>query len=111
MWGGRFASAPAHAFDRLNRSLPVDQRLWAQDLIGSMAWTRALKRAGILTASEERQMLDGLERIKSRLADGPIEDAPDEDIHTLVERLLFDEVGELAGKLHTRSLPQRPGGD
>jgi argininosuccinate lyase len=101
MWGGRFALGPAEALDALNRSLPVDHRLWPQDVTASKAWVHALGRAGVLNASEESQLLDGLDRVGERLADGAAVGAPDEDIHTLVERLLYEEVGAAAGKLHT----------
>lgn len=101
MWGGRFAGSPADAFAALNRSLPVDHRLWPYDIRGSQAWTRALKVAGVLTENEERLMVDGLERVAKRLAAGQPAAEPDEDVHTLVERLLYDEIGDLAGKLHT----------
>src|SRR5258705_3493282 len=101
MWGGRFALGPSEALDALNRSLPVDHRLWPQDVFASKAWVHALCRAGVLTATEETQLLEGLDRVADRLADGAAVGAPDEDVHTLVERLLYDEVGAVAGKLHT----------
>ena len=101
MWGGRFALGPAEALNALNRSLPVDHRLWPQDVAASKAWVHALARAGVLTAAEEVALLDGLDRVAERLADGAAVGAPDEDIHTLVERLLYEDIGPLAGKLHT----------
>ncbi len=101
MWGGRFRSRPAESFEALNRSLPVDYRLWSYDIRASQAWVRALAKAGILTAEEEDQLLCGLDRVATRLSQGGEEGATDEDVHTLVERLLYEEVGELAGKLHT----------
>src|SRR6266545_1218154 len=102
MWGGgRFALGPSEALDALNRSLPVDHRLWPQDVAASKAWVHALCRAGVLTAPEESQLLDGLDRVAEKLADGAAVGAPDEDVHTLVERLLYAEVGAVAGKLHT----------
>lgn len=104
LWGGRFRAGPDPALDRLNRSLPVDQRLWRQDIRGSIAWVRALEGAGVLTAAEAAALVEGLEAVRARLAEWTAADweaAPDEDIHTLVERLLGEEVGALAGKLHT----------
>ncbi len=101
MWGGRFALGPSEALDALNRSLPVDHRLWPQDVAASKAWVHALCQAGVVTANEEAQLLGGLDRVADQLADGAAVGAPDEDIHTLVERLLYNEVGGLAGKLHT----------
>ncbi|HVH67914.1 MAG TPA: argininosuccinate lyase [Gemmatimonadales bacterium] len=101
MWGGRFAVGPGEALDALNRSLPVDHRLWPQDVTASKAWVHALGRVVVLTPNEEAQLLDGLDRVAERLADGAAVGAPDEDVHTLVERLLYEDVGALAGKLHT----------
>src|ERR1700694_4390824 len=101
MWGGRFALGPSEALDALNRSLPVDHRLWPQDVAASKGWVHALGRVRVLSPAEEAQLLEGLDRAAARLADGPAVGAPDEDVHTLVERLLYDEVGAVAGKLHT----------
>ena len=101
MWGGRFVLGPSEALDALNRSLPVDHRLWPQDVAASKAWVHALCQAGVVTANEEAQLLGGLDRVADQLADGAAVGAPDEDVHTLVERLLYNEVGGLAGKLHT----------
>src|SRR5213594_3339799 len=101
MWGGRFALGPAEALDALNRSLPVDHRLWPQDVAASKAWVHALCQAGVVTVNEEAQLLGGLDRVADQLADGAAVGASDEDVHTLVERLLYNEVGGLAGKLHT----------
>jgi argininosuccinate lyase len=101
MWGGRFAEPMDPRLDRLNRSLPVDRRLWREDLATNRAWVRALERCGILTPPERETMLAGLATVESALAAGAAETAADEDIHSLVERLLGDAVGPVAGKLHT----------
>jgi argininosuccinate lyase len=101
MWGGRFTAGPADAMAALNNSLPIDHRLWQQDLRASKAWVNALAGAGVVTANEEEVLLMGLERVEERIADGAAIGADDEDIHTLVERLLYEEVGAVAGKLHT----------
>jgi argininosuccinate lyase len=101
LWGGRFEQGLEDAADRLNRSLSVDHRLWPQDVRAARAWVLALGRAGVLEPEEEVQLVAGLERVGERLADGAAAGAPDEDVHTLVERLLYEEVGELAGKLNT----------
>lgn len=85
----------------LNRSLDVDHRLWKQDVRGSRAWARALAEAGVISGDEARELDEGLLRVEARLATGEGFDAPDEDIHSLVERMLFEEAGPVAGKLHT----------
>ena len=101
LWGGRHGGAPAASLDDLNRSLPVDIRLWREDVEGSRAWVQALARAGVLTSAEARTLDQGLIAVAGKIAAGAAVGAPDEDIHTLVERLLHEEVGAVAGKLHT----------
>src|SRR5213593_4474717 len=105
MWGGggRFALGPSEALDALNRSLPVDHRLWPQDVAASKAWVHALCRAGVLNTSEEAQLLEGLDRVADKLADGAAVGAPDEDVHTLVERLLDAAVAALGRTLVARA--------
>ncbi len=104
MWGGRFGEGPAPELDRLNRSLPTDRRLWREDLQCGAAWVAALAGAGVLSEVEARRLRDGLAAVGAQLngwSDADWAAAPDEDIHTLVERLLAEHVGPLAGKLHT----------
>ena len=88
--------------EALNRSLGVDWRLWPHDVRGSRAWARGLGRAGILTPEEVRRIDRGLVAVASRLEKRPgPEGLPEEDIHTVVERMLIEEIGDLGGKLHT----------
>ena len=91
----------AGAMVPLNRSLDVDIRLWPQDVRGSRAWAQALVNAGVLEKAEGVTLLEGLDRVAARLTERDHSDEADEDIHSLVERLLHEEVGEVAGKLHT----------
>jgi argininosuccinate lyase len=101
LWGGRYAAGPAQSLDQLNRSLDVDRRLWREDIEGSRAWVQALLRAGVLDAGEAQTLDGGLKRVAQRLQHDFPPNATDEDIHSLVERLLYEEVGAVAGKLHT----------
>jgi len=101
LWGGRFGEGMADAMVPLNRSLNVDYRLWPQDIRGSQAWARALVIAGVLTHEEGSTLVSGLEKVARTLSGGDLSDAPDEDVHSLVERLLREEAGPVAGKLHT----------
>jgi argininosuccinate lyase len=90
--------------DRLNRSLPVDRRMWREDIRGSRAWAKALGAAGVLSEAEATALDAGLAQVAARLGawgEADWESAPDEDIHSLVERLLYEEAGAVAGKLHT----------
>lgn len=101
LWGGRSAEGPAPTLEDLNRSLPVDVRLWKEDIEASRAWVQALARVGVLEMAEARILDRGLLAVQARVQNGAAEGAADEDIHTLVERLLYEEVGDVAGKLHT----------
>ncbi len=104
LWGGRFAAEPAPEMDRLNRSLPVDMRLWREDVAGSQAWASAIAAAGVVSHAEWLRLQAGLDRVAARLDAWTADEwraAPDEDVHSLVERLLYEEAGDVAGKLHT----------
>jgi argininosuccinate lyase len=101
MWGGRFAEPMDPRLDRLNRSLPTDRRLWREDLDTNRAWVHALAGAGVLAAQERDSLLAGLEEVERRLSAGVADGAEDEDIHSLIERLLGEIAGGVGGKLHT----------
>ncbi|MDQ6717999.1 MAG: lyase family protein, partial [Gemmatimonadota bacterium] len=101
LWGGRFASPTAAALDALNRSIGVDFRLWPFDIRLSRAWALALRDAGVLTPPEADTIRRGLEAVAQRIEAGEIVDPQDEDVHTMVDRLLHEAVGDVASKLHT----------
>lgn len=101
LWGGRFASGPSPLLDAVNRSIGVDFRLWPFDIRLSQAWAEGLGVAGVIPAAESRLLVEGLERVAARLAAGVTPAESDEDIHTLIDRLLHEEVGEPASRLHT----------
>jgi argininosuccinate lyase len=102
MWGGRFVERPAEAFDRLNASLPVDRRLWRQDVAASLAHARMLAARGIIAADDADAIEAGLSQVEAELAAGDFPFAPDdEDIHTAVERRLVEIAGEAGRRLHT----------
>ncbi|HEV7769347.1 MAG TPA: argininosuccinate lyase [Solirubrobacterales bacterium] len=98
----RFRKDPDPRFWRLNRSLEFDKWLAPYDIDQSLAHARGLMAIGVLGADELEQMEAGLERVGARMAAHGFEfDAADEDIHMAIERLLGEEIGSLAGKLHT----------
>src|SRR6476661_7153013 len=101
LWGGRFAVPPAAALEALNRSIGTDYRLWPFDISLSQAWAVALWGANVLTLDESKTLERGLEAVGARIAAGEQPLASDEDVHTLIDRLLHDEVGDVASKLHT----------
>jgi argininosuccinate lyase len=102
LWGGRFTSKTDELVFRYNASINFDQRLHDQDIAGSIAWAKALGKAGVLTDGEVVQIINGLDVVRKEFADGTFEFLPtDEDIHTAVERRLTELVGSVGGKLHT----------
>jgi argininosuccinate lyase len=101
LWGGRFAGGPAREFDALNGSLATDFRLWPFDVQASKAWAVALWDAGVLTIAESDTIAAGLDAVANRIELGAAPAPTDEDVHTLIDRLLHDEIGEVASKLHT----------
>ncbi|MGD8280746.1 MAG: argininosuccinate lyase [Gemmatimonadota bacterium] len=101
LWGGRFEGGMAPEMVPLNLSLQIDGRLWREDIRGSSAWARALAAAEVLTEQERDSILGGLAKVAERIEAEGLADAPEEDIHSVVERMLGEEAGPVAGKLHT----------
>src|SRR3954462_4203947 len=101
LWGGRFGAGPTPEFDALNNSIGVDFRLWPYDIRLSKAWAVALWGAGVLTLEESKAIETGLDAGSARLQGGEQPQPSDEDVHTLIDRLLHEEIGDVASKLHT----------
>ena len=60
LWGGRFTQAADQRFKQFNDSLRFDYRLAEQDIVGSVAWSKALVTVGVLTAEEQAQLEEAL---------------------------------------------------
>ena len=101
LWGGRFSTPTAAALEALNRSIGTDYRLWPFDINLSQAWAVALWGAGVLTLEESKKIERGLSAVGQKLAAGAQPIASDEDVHTLIDRMLHYEIGDVASKLHT----------
>ena len=102
LWGGRFASTPARAFEQLNASIPFDVRLAPYDIRGSIAHARMLGKQGIVSQEEAAELVRGLEAVLEEVEAGEFSwTLSDEDVHTAVERRLREVVGDVALKLHT----------
>ena len=84
-----------------NLSLSIDARLWREDVRGSVAWARAIGAAGVLTSAETEAIVAGLAEVAERIEREGLASAEEEDIHSVVERMLGEAAGEVAGKLHT----------
>ena len=101
LWGGRFAGGPSAILEAVNRSITVDFRLWPFDVQLSRAWAKGLVQGGILTVDEGARMDAGLAAVADDFVGGAQPLPSDEDVHTMVDRLLHTHVGDLASKLHT----------
>lgn len=102
LWGGRFGTSPAEAFERLNASIPFDVRLAPYDVRGSIAHARMLGERGIVSREESGTLVRGLEAVLAEIEAGEFEwSLSDEDVHTAVERRLRELIGDVALKLHT----------
>jgi argininosuccinate lyase len=101
LWGGRFAGGPSAILEAVNRSITVDFRLWPFDIRLSRAWALALWNAGVLTREESERMDAGLAAVAQDFERGAQPMPSDEDVHTMIDRLLHTHVGDLASKLHT----------
>ncbi|EKT54080.1 argininosuccinate lyase [Providencia burhodogranariea] len=103
LWGGRFSQEADKRFKQFNDSLRFDYRLAQQDIIGSVAWSKALVTVGVLSDSEQQSLEQALNSLLKEVQDNPeiILQSDAEDIHSWVEGKLIDKVGDLGKKLHT----------
>ena len=102
LWSGRFDVEPDKALLAWGASFSFDRRLFEDDVAGSLAWAEALTRAGVLTAAESDAIRRGLTSIlESGRADATFLAGPDEDVHSFVERVLVERIGEPGLRLHT----------
>jgi len=101
-WAGRFAGAPAEIMQRINASIDIDKRLYAQDIAGSLAHCAMLVERRILSREDGAAIAQGLEQIRAEIEAGTFPfRAEHEDIHLNIEARLYELVGQPAGRLHT----------
>jgi argininosuccinate lyase len=102
LWSGRFDAAPDAAAFEFGASFRFDRRLFEDDVTGSIAWARAIAKAGVLSADEATQIESALKAILEQGRANPgFVDGPDEDVHSFVERLLVERLGDAGRRLHT----------
>lgn len=103
LWGGRFTQAADTRFKDFNDSLRFDYRLAEQDIVGSIAWSKALLSVDVLSAEEQQKLELALNELKLEVMEDPhqILRSDAEDIHSWVEQQLISKVGDLGKKLHT----------
>ncbi len=103
LWGGRFTQAADTRFKEFNDSLRFDYRLAEQDIVGSIAWSKALLSVNVLSEDEQQRLELALNELKLEVMEDPeqILRSDAEDIHSWVEQQLISKVGDLGKKLHT----------
>jgi len=101
-WEGRFREKTNRLVEAFTGSVGVDRRMYAEDIRGSIAHCKTLKKAGVLSAADTAVIVRGLEAVHSELDRGRFRFLPqDEDIHMAIERRLTEIIGPVGGKLHT----------
>jgi argininosuccinate lyase len=102
VWGGRFKENINDAVDAFNSSISFDNRLYSQDVEGSMAHCRMLAKQRIIKDEDAAKIVEALAEIKREIERGefPITNEH-EDIHTLIEKALISKVGAIGEKVHT----------
>ncbi|MBB1078337.1 argininosuccinate lyase [Limosilactobacillus sp. STM2_1] len=102
MWGGRFEAAGDQLVNQFNASIGFDQEMAHEDIEGSLAHVKMLKQTKILSATDADKIIAGLKKLRDRLTnEGLPFSIENEDIHMNIEALLTEEIGPVAGKLHT----------
>ena len=101
-WGGRFNEPVDEFVARFTASVNFDQRLYRQDIQGSIAHAQMLGNASVLTADERDQIINGLQEIETQIESGEfVWSVPLEDVHMNIEAALTDKIGIVGKKLHT----------
>ena len=102
LWGGRFQKETDNLVNELNASISFDQRLYREDITGSMAHAKMLGACGIISMEDVAAILEGLQSILEDVEAGKVEfTADNEDIHMNVEALLTARIGDAGKRLHT----------
>jgi argininosuccinate lyase len=101
-WGGRFERTPGHFLQEFGASLPTDQRMWAEDIRGSVAHARMLAKQGVISDADADAIEAGLSDIFQEIRAGEFEwRIEDEDVHMAIERVLTERIGVAGARLHT----------
>ncbi len=101
LWHGRFAEGPDAAAIEFETSIHVDSRLALDDIKGSIAHVTMLGESGIISKEESKSISQELNTISIQLSDGTLEiDTGAEDIHSFIEGVLTERLGEVGKKVH-----------
>ncbi len=102
LWNGRFSKAATSSANEFNASIEFDQRMYRQDIQGSLAHAKMLEKQGILSKEDYIAIKDGLTQILQDIEDGKVTfTIEQEDIHMNIESLLTERIGAAGKRLHT----------
>ncbi len=102
IWGGRFSQDTNELVEQFSSSVQFDQRLYAHDILGSIAHARMLAKVGVISKDDFASIEAGLEQIKAQIEAGELEWSVQlEDVHMNIESRLTDLVGDAGKRLHT----------
>ena len=102
LWSGRFGKDTDALVNELNASISFDQRLYKEDITGSMAHASMLADCGVISREDAGAIIHGLQGILEDVEAGKVEfTADNEDIHMNVEALLTARIGDAGKRLHT----------
>ena len=102
LWAGRFQKETDTQVNDFNSSIIFDQRMYKQDIQGSLAHATMLGRQGIITKEEADDIVNGLQAILQDIEDGNVEfSMENEDIHMNIEAMLTQRIGPDGKRLHT----------
>lgn len=102
LWGGRFDQSTHKLLEKFNASIGFDQKMFQEDIEGSIAHSKMLNRIGVLSEKEMYQICEALYGILTDMEQGLIHFLDEnEDIHMGIENLLVERIGAVGKKLHT----------
>ena len=102
LWGGRFTKETNQLVHNFNASISFDQKFYHQDIEGSIAHVKMLAKQGLLTEEDRDKIVKGLTEIREDLESGALVITGEhEDIHSFVEAVLTERIGEAGKRLHT----------
>ena len=102
LWAGRFSKEADKVTNDINASIGIDKRMWREDIEGSLAHSDMLAECGIISKEDRDKISEGLRRLADEIAKGETEIADSfEDIHSFVEGILTERIGDAGKRLHT----------
>lgn len=102
LWGGRFAENTDEFVEAFTASVNFDQRMYRQDIAGSLAHAQMLERCGVLTSEDFEAISRGLTEIRNEIASGEFQwSVALEDVHMNIEARLTAKIGDAGKRLHT----------